>query len=175
MWGVSGWQIWVNLAQNISFYTSTAHSRHIHYIFWQPGYSIINHQKDICEMYQQQMANPPPGAPENPSAEKMTHLACGSSYSPSGSKGPQPDSDGPEPDSDGPPPRMQCNKVIYYILANDNPEEYPLLVGDKPTSTFSSKDGACTFTEDGMSVTVNDCDCSDPKKYNFYDKGRFKI
>ena len=80
-----------------------------------------------------------------------------------------------EPDSEELPPKMLCNKVVYYILANDNPEEYPLMDDDKPTSTFSSKDGACTFTEDGMSVTVNDCDCSDPKKYNFYDKGRFKI
>ena len=89
--------------------------------------------------------------------------------------------------------KMQCGGVIYAILAIDNPEEYPLEEEDKPISiTYTFTDGACTFdatgqnctqsgdgpeqcTESTMSETIKNCDCSDPKKYDFQDKGRFKI
>ena len=89
--------------------------------------------------------------------------------------------------------KWQCGSVIYGILANDNPEEYPLEEEDKPISmTYTFKDGACSYDatmlnctqlgdgpkqckESKDSVTVENCDCSDPKKYNFQNKGRFKI
>ena len=87
---------------------------------------------------------------------------------------------------------MQCNVVIYSILAKDNPKEYPLPKEAKPISTYTFTNGACTYdaitqyctqsgddpeqcTESVESETVENCDCSDPKKYNFQDKGRFKI
>ena len=74
------------------------------------------------------------------------------------------------------PPKMQCNKVIYYILANENPEEYPLMDDDKPISAHTSEDGACSIIEEGKIVeTVKDCNCIHPEEYNFKDKGRFKI
>jgi len=96
------------------------------------------------------------------------------------------------PGDDGPPAevmaKMNCNMVIYQILAKDNAKEYPLDGGDKPISKYSSKDGACTYdatmkrcsqsgsgpetcTESTEEITLSKCDCSDPKKYNFYDKG----
>ena len=75
-----------------------------------------------------------------------------------------------------------CNMVIYMILANDDPYEYPLAKDPytplaDPISTYSSNGGVCTFTlpQYGWSETVQNCDCSDPKNYNFYDQGRFKI
>ena len=69
-----------------------------------------------------------------------------------------------------------CDAVIYRILANDDPKEYPLGGPmSKPISAYSSEDGACTIIEYGYSQTVQNCDCSDPKNYNFYDEGRFKI
>ena len=118
----------------------------------------------------------------------------GSDESPAGAPGedgPPPGADGP----DGPPPgmtpeimeKMSCNMVIYQILAKDNAKEYPLQDDDKPISKYSSTDGACTYdatvkscsqsdcSESTMEQTMPNCDCSDPKKYNFHDKGRFKI
>ena len=81
-----------------------------------------------------------------------------------------------EPDSEELPPKMLCNKVIYYILANENPEEYPLMDDDKPISAHTSEDGACSIIEEGKIVeTVKDCNCNHPEEYNFEDKGRFKI
>ena len=74
--------------------------------------------------------------------------------------------------------KSMCNNVIYLILANDDPKEYPLAQDGpmaNPISTYSSNGGACTITEDGSSMTLHNCDCSDPKNYNFYDQGRFKI
>ena len=86
---------------------------------------------------------------------------------------------------------MQCNVVIYSILAKDNPKEYPLPKEAKPTSTYTFN-GTCIFdaitqnctqsgdgqeqcTESTESEIAENCDCSDPKKYNFQDKGRVKI
>ena len=91
--------------------------------------------------------------------------------------------------------KMFCSNIIYAILANDDPNAYPLAeegpMAD-PISTYSSNDGACTFdgimktcsssgggeetcTESTESVTQANCDCSDPENYNFEDEGRFKI
>ena len=89
--------------------------------------------------------------------------------------------------------KMTCNMIIYKILAKDDSKEYPLMDEDKPISKYSSKDGACTYdavvgqscsqSGDGPETcedytqeqTIPKCDCSDPKKYNFADEGRFKI
>ena len=85
--------------------------------------------------------------------------------------------------------KMTCNMIIYKILAKDDSKEYPLMDEDKPISKYSSKDGACTYDaivgescsgpDTCKDITQEDttpkCDCSDPKKYNFADKGRFKI
>ena len=92
--------------------------------------------------------------------------------------------------------KMICNNVIYAILANDDPYEYPLAQDGplaKPISKYSSiVSGYCTFdytvkmcsqygsgpercTESKESMTQAKCDCSDPENYNFADKGRIKI
>ena len=89
-----------------------------------------------------------------------------------------------------------CNNIIYAILANDDPYEYPLAQDGpfpKPISKYSSiVSGYCTFdytvkmcsesysgletcTESTESMTQAKCDCSDPENYNFADKGRIKI
>ena len=80
--------------------------------------------------------------------------------------------------------KMKCNEVIYQILAIDDPKEYPLsgVALLNPISTYSSKYGACTTTivtdltgYRPYSISTPNCDCSDPKNYNFADKGRFKM
>ena len=71
-----------------------------------------------------------------------------------------------------------CNGLIYAILATDDPKEYPLANEGpmaRPISKYSSNGGDCTITEDGSSMTVHNCDCSDPKNYNFEDEGRFMM
>ena len=91
-----------------------------------------------------------------------------------------------------------CNNVIYAILANDDPNEYPLAQDKRiplsiPISKYSSiVSGYCTFdytvkmcsesgsgpercTESKLLMTQAKCDCSDPENYNFADKGRVKI
>ena len=108
------------------------------------------------------------------------------------------------PSSVGPPPtsssedaamaKMDCSAIIYFILANENPEEFPLPKEQNPISTYTFANGACTFNDTvstcaqsgddpeqcteltvSETFTVENCDCSDPKKYNFQDKGRVKI
>ena len=97
--------------------------------------------------------------------------------------------------------KMICNNVIYAILANDDPYEYPLtvqsLTQDGPLAIpiskyYSTVPGYCTFdytvetckqiytglekcTESKITMTQAKCDCSEPENYNFADKGRFKI
>ena len=87
---------------------------------------------------------------------------------------------------------MLCGFAIYSILAKDNPTKYPLSKKDQPISTYNFTDGDCTYdetrknctqsgdgpekcTESTVTETAKNCDCSDPKKYNFQDKGRVKI
>ena len=71
-----------------------------------------------------------------------------------------------------------CDAVIYAILANDDPKEYPLSKEPSsplanPISTYSpALHGSCNTSRYG---TVPNCDCSDPENYSFYDEGRFKI
>ena len=91
--------------------------------------------------------------------------------------------------------KMMCNNVIYAILANYDPYEYPLTQDGplaKPISNYSSiVPGYCTFdytvktcyiinrpetcTESKQTMPQAKCDCSDPENYNFADKGRIKI
>merc|ERR1719312_615011 len=76
------------------------------------------------------------------------------------------------------PFKAQCNMVIYYILAKGNPEEYPLMDGDKPIWAHTSNDGACVIIEEGTGdyvETVKDCACSHPGEYNFLDKDTCKF
>merc|ERR1719312_786059 len=81
---------------------------------------------------------------------------------------------------EGPPPgmgKMMCNNFIYTILAGEDSKNYPLANGLEPAEkgSYSSSGGACSITEDGSTVTISNCDCSDPKSYNFADKELCKI
>ena len=67
-------------------------------------------------------------------------------------------------------PKSMCDAVIYAILANEDPLEYPLRPMSSPISDYSS-----AVTEYGFKQTLRNCDCSDPENYSFYDEGRFKI
>ena len=57
--------------------------------------------------------------------------------------------------------KLGCNMAIYYILEN-GPD-------------YSYDGGNCTidYIYNLGHETYQGCDCSDPKNYNFYDKGRF--
>ena len=71
-----------------------------------------------------------------------------------------------------------CNGVIYGVLSKENPSEYPVGNPNAPAMftgdvTLSSSGGSCTVKEEFGEMTIPNCDCSDPKKYDFYDKGRF--
>ena len=99
--------------------------------------------------------------------EKMMELVCGTFAGPEGPPG-------------NDMAKTMCNNVIYAILANDDPKEYPLAKDGpmaSPISTYSSNGSACTIGEPqhGSFMTVQYCDCSDPKNYNFEDEGRFMI
>ena len=72
--------------------------------------------------------------------------------------------------------KQMCHTTIYQILSKDNPTDYP-----KPTDgpgeigSYSSSGGSCTIGDEFGGMTIQNCDCSDPKKYDFYDEGRFSI
>ena len=105
------------------------------------------------------------GVAPDAAAETMMELVCGTFAGPEGPSGNDMD-------------KTMCNSLIYAILANDDPKEYPLANDGpmgKPISKYSPDGGACTITEDGSSTTVQNCDCSNPKNYNFEDEGRFMI
>merc|ERR1719328_177314 len=64
-----------------------------------------------------------------------------------------------------------CDEVIYAILANDHPNEYPVGPEHRPIIDYSSSGGTCTFTAYGtFEQTLDNCDCSDPENYSFYDE-----
>ena len=71
--------------------------------------------------------------------------------------------------------KSMCDAVIYGILAGKDPKEYPVRPGSSPITDYSSSGGSCTVTEDGSSMTLHTCDCSDPENYSFYNEGKFKI
>merc|ERR1712137_1452313 len=78
--------------------------------------------------------------------------------------------------------KQMCNMYMYMILSNENPTEYPAMAGPGESSgdiSYSSSGGSCTI-EEGSSpssngppsygaTTIQNCDCSDPKKYVFAD------
>ena len=67
--------------------------------------------------------------------------------------------------------------INYELLSIEDPKKYPR---DPEESLFqpdsiTPNGGSCFVSEpdESDSYTVQDCDCSDPKNYDFYDKGRF--
>ena len=79
--------------------------------------------------------------------------------------------------------RLSCNQLLYGILSNENSKEYPLSNILGIVSDYSSSCGYCTIPQDlgthfsstERNFTYSNCDCSDPKNYNFKDEGRFEI
>ena len=89
--------------------------------------------------------------------------------------------------------KQMCNMYMYMILSNENPTEYPAMAGPGESSgdiSYSSSGGSCTiegsiirirtdstntpmFAYTDPLFPISNCDCSDPKKYVFYDEGRF--
>ena len=70
--------------------------------------------------------------------------------------------------------KSQCHGVIYEILAIEDPKKYPRPMNTSVAS-FTPDGGSCIVSEPDKpdSFTIQDCDCNDPKNYDFYDKGRF--
>ena len=73
-----------------------------------------------------------------------------------------------------------CYLINYEFLSIEDPKTYPKpLEGFTLDQKFSPDDDSCIVSGQGdlepFSFTIQDCDCSDPKNYDFYDKGRFKI
>ena len=72
--------------------------------------------------------------------------------------------------------KAQCHGVIYEILSIEDPKKYPRPMNTSVQS-ITPDGGSCIVSEpdEPYSFTIEDCDCSDPKNYDFYDKGRFSI
>ena len=70
--------------------------------------------------------------------------------------------------------KLQCHVVIYEILSIEDPKKYPVPMNTS-VSSITPDGGSCIVSEpdESDSYTLQDCDCSDPKNYDFYDKGRF--
>ena len=73
--------------------------------------------------------------------------------------------------------KLQCNEVIYEILSIEDPKKYPVPMNTSVPS-ITPDGGSCIVTEPNVPEpynvdTIQYCDCSDPKNYDFYDKGRF--
>ena len=71
-----------------------------------------------------------------------------------------------------------CNSINYDMLSIEDPKTYPKPLGESVGLKYSPDGGSCIFSEqdgdlESFSYTIQDCDCSDPKNYDFYDKGRF--
>ena len=92
--------------------------------------------------------------------------------------------------------KFHCHMTMYQILSKDNPTDYPKFTnGPVEFSSYSSSGGTCTLEYGAMassmvssmassmapsmassmvpSIAFQNCDCSAPKSYDFYDKGRF--
>ena len=72
------------------------------------------------------------------------------------------------------PDKEFCELIIYEKLSIEDPKEYPKQ-GDRLPYSITPEGGSCKITKPEYSYTkvIQDCDCSDPKNYDFYDKGRF--
>ena len=69
-----------------------------------------------------------------------------------------------------------CDAINYAMLSNENPKKYPPMGPGESFSYSGTQDGdSCIVSkpDEPGSFTVQDCDCSDPKNYDFYNKGRF--
>ena len=76
-----------------------------------------------------------------------------------------------------------CHIMNYELLSIEDPKEYPSSMDPSNSlKIYSSDGGSCTYNLHDDSVdyetynfeaTIQDCDCSDPKNYDFYDEGRF--
>ena len=73
-----------------------------------------------------------------------------------------------------------CDAINYAMLSNENPKKYPPMGPGESFSYSGTPDGgSCIISDDELigdelySYTIQDCDCSDPKNYDFYDKGMF--
>ena len=70
-----------------------------------------------------------------------------------------------------------CDGIIYWLLSIEDPKKYPNPM-DAPRNV-TPDGGSCIISyslisrKSVHSYTIQDCDCSDPKNYDFYDKGRF--
>ena len=69
--------------------------------------------------------------------------------------------------------KVYCNRANYEILSIEDPKKYP-----RPNTSvqpITPDGGSCIVSEpdEPDSLTIQDCDCNDPKNYDFYDKGRF--
>jgi len=67
--------------------------------------------------------------------------------------------------------------INYAILSTEDPKTYPKPF-EKSQEQKYTLDDSCIFTgqdddREPFSYTMQDCDFSDPKNYDFYDKGRF--
>merc|ERR1712137_1363939 len=92
--------------------------------------------------------------------------------------------------------KQMCNMYMYMILSNENPTEYPAISGpggpgesgpggpsmsgpggpgeSSGDISYSSSGGSCTIEEGHGAIIIENCDCSDPKKYDFADQALCK-
>merc|ERR1712137_396637 len=92
--------------------------------------------------------------------------------------------------------KQMCNMYMYMILSNENPTEYPAISGpggpgesgpggpsmsgpggpgeSSGDISYSSSGGSCTIEEGHGAIIIKNCDCSDPKKYDFADQALCK-
>ena len=75
------------------------------------------------------------------------------------------------------PDKEFCELIIYEKLSIEDPKKYPNPM-DAPRNV-TPDGGSCIISyslisrKSVHSYTIQDCDCSDPFKYEFYYKGRF--
>ena len=102
------------------------------------------------------MESEPPSADKKEYAEKILALACGNAGS-------------------GNSEKELCDAIIYEMLSIEDPKKYPR-PGESLPYSITPNGGACIISEgdpEPYSSTIKECDCSDPKNYDFYDKGMF--
>ena len=70
--------------------------------------------------------------------------------------------------------QLQCHRFNYEILSKEDPKKYPRPM-NTPVPSITPDGGSCIVGEpdEPDSFTIHICDCSDPKNYDFYDKGMF--
>ena len=71
-----------------------------------------------------------------------------------------------------------CDMINYNMLSIEDPKKYPRPMdsGESLLDSATPNGGSCIISEgepEPYSFTIQECDCSDPKNYDFYNKGRF--